>query len=94
MTPLRHVLALDNDAPICAPCTAALGGTHETAIPIFARVCGLCGGIRLCAAVGALTWPSSLVRPDLYGPTQRNAPGAPVAAVSSDPSQGSHPGEP
>lgn len=65
MTPIRNVLALDNDAPICAPCTTALGGTKVTSlVPAFDRICGHCGNIRPCVAVGDVTWPAALIRPE------------------------------
>jgi hypothetical protein len=65
MTPLRSVLALDEEQPICADCATALGGRPVFKIlTVTARPCGHCGVIRECTAVRDYEFPASLIRPD------------------------------
>lgn len=64
-TPIRSILALDEDAPICAPCATALGGKpHDKIATVTARPCGHCGNIRECVAVRDYAFPAALIRPE------------------------------
>ena len=82
MTPIRHVLGLDNDAPICLGCVVALGGKpiHDVE-SATRRVCEHCGRSRICFVVDEFTWPAT------------RGLGAPRTAVGPLPTQDSPPGE-
>lgn len=74
---IRHVLTLDVDDPICAPCATALGGTpHDKIATVSARPCGMCHQIRECVAVRDYTWSATTIRPE---PVKRHQ-GKPWAA--------------
>ena len=78
MNPLRHVLALDDDAPICSFCATALGGKPVPGVATAsARPCGHCGNIRACFAVRDYAWPATLIRPE---PQPRRHEGKPWQA--------------
>lgn len=66
MNPIRHILGVPDDGPVCTECTDAYRGRPRLTFPptpVEIRVCGSCGQIRACRRVDSHEWPASVIRP-------------------------------